>query len=392
MNAFDRPLSLFASVAPGLEALCAAELAARGVRGAVETGGVAWEGTADDLFRANLHLRTAGRVLVRAARFGARGFPELEKRARKVPWADFVAAGQPFRLRVTAKKSKLYHERAIEERLLRFVAEETGAAPATGATPGDEDDGGAGDDAQLFVVRVFRDEVWVSADASGEHLHRRGYRQATAKAPLRETLGAAVVLGAGWDAASPLLDPMCGAGTIPIEAALLARRIAPGLASADGRPRAFAFQRWPGFDAAAWARVVDEARAAILPAAPAPILGSDRDAGAVEAARANAARAGVAHDVTFEPKALSAAEPPVGPGVLATNPPYGLRVGEADALRDLYAALGNLARRRLAGWTVAMVAANPRLEGHAGLPFREAWRTQNGGIPIRLAVAEIPPR
>jgi putative N6-adenine-specific DNA methylase len=238
-------------------------------------------------------------------------------------------------------------------------------------------------------VRVLRDEVTISADASGELLHRRGYRHAVAKAPLRETLASAMLLGAGWRGDTPLLDPMCGSGTIPIEAALLARRIAPGLATATREPRAFAFTTWPEHDTGAWERAVDEAREAILPRAPVPVSGSDRDAGAIEAACANAERAGVADDVELETRPVSAMEPAGEGGLVICNPPYGMRVGESDALRNLYAAFGRTVRARCPGCTVALLSAEPKLEGQVGIAFTEAFRTSNGGIPVRLVVGRI---
>ena len=382
-------LSLFAVTAPGVEAVCAAELAALGIAGVAEPGGVAWEGTMDDVARANLWLRTASRVVVRAARFRARSFIELERHAKRVPWERWVRPGGAVRLRVTSKKSKLYHENAIAERLLGFIGDRVGGLGMTVAEKGTAEEEETDASAQLFVVRVVRDEFVISADASGALLHLRGYRQALARAPLRETLAAALLLGAGWRGTTPLLDPMCGSGTIPIEAALLARRIAPGLGRADREPRAYAFTAWPGHDPDAFARHVAEARDAILDRAPVPILGSDRDAGAVEAARANAARAGVADDVGLSQRPVSAIEPPPGPGLLIANPPYGVRVGETDALRDLYAALGRVARARAAGWTLALLSAEKRLEGQVGVPFRECFRTSNGGIPVRLVVADV---
>jgi putative N6-adenine-specific DNA methylase len=207
---------------------------------------------------------------------------------------------------------------------------------------------------------------------------------ATAKAPLRETLAAAALLGAGWDPSAPLLDPMCGAGTIPIEAALLARRIPPGLS------RKFAFQRWPGFDAARWERIVAEGRGRALARAPAPIAGSDRDAGAIEAALANAARAGVGDDVVFRRAALSAIEPPDGPGWVVTNPPYGVRVGARGELRNLFGQLGNVLRRCCPGWQVALLSADRQLERQVGLSFAAKFETNNGGIRIRLVTAAVP--
>jgi putative N6-adenine-specific DNA methylase len=281
-------------------------------------------------------------------------------------------------------------ENAIAERLLGWIGERVGGIGAGVAEKREAEEEDVEDaEAQLFIVRVHRDEVTVSADSSGALLHLRGYRQAVAKAPLRETLAAAMLLGSGWRGDSPLVDPMCGSGTLPIEAALIARRIAPGLARASGEPRDYALLRWPGFDAARWVETVERARTAAAPSAAAPILGSDRDAGAVEAATANAARAGVSDDVRFDARPLSAIEPPSGPGLLIANPPYGVRVGESDALRDLYAALGRVARDRAPGWTLALLSADRKLEGQVGVAFREAVRTSNGGIPVRLVVGRV---
>jgi putative N6-adenine-specific DNA methylase len=230
----------------------------------------------------------------------------------------------------------------------------------------------------LVVVRLLHDRCTVSIDSSGALLHRRGYRLATAKAPLRETLAAAALLASEWRPDAPLLDPMCGSGTIPIEAALIARRIAPGVR------RRFAFEHWPERDPGRWSVLIEEASSRALARAPAPIQGSDRDAGAIDAARANAERAGVAADVELVRRPLSAIEPPAGAGWIVTNPPYGARVGERDALRDLYATLGAVVRRRCPGWAVSMISASARLERQTGLAFQELARTRSGGIPVRL--------
>ncbi len=381
-------LSLFVVTAPGLEALAAEELAALGTDAIPEFGGVAWEGTREELYAACLHLRTASRVLVRVAEFRARTFFELERHARNVEWGRFVSPGRVVILRVTTRKSKLYHQGAVAERLLAAIERARGPSGSAGAVKGEEgEEEGARE--QLFVVRFLHDRCTVSADASGALLHLRGYRQALARAPLRETLAAASLLGSGWRGDAPLLDPMCGSGTIAIEGALLARRVAPGLARADREPRSFAFDQWPDFDPSVWREVVGRAREEILPRAGVPVLASDRDAGAVEAARANAERAGVAEDIDLSERPLSAVEPPAGPGWLVTNPPYGARVGETRALRDLYAGLGNVARRRLPGWTLAMLSADRGLEAQARIPFQEALRTRNGGIPVHLVVGRV---
>jgi putative N6-adenine-specific DNA methylase len=365
------PRECYAATHPGIERITARELEALGVSpGASEPGGVAFSSDLETLISANLHLRTASRVLVRVGTFRARTFPELERHAGRLPWREYLPEGLPVAFAITSRKSRLYHQGAIAERLLRVIGGERGAAEST-----DEDT------AQLFVVRAVRDEFTVSADSSGALLHRRGYRRAAGKAPLRETLAAAMLLALGWDGSVPLIDPFCGSGTIPIEAALIARRMPPGQA------RRFAFERWPGVDAALIERVRDAAVKRALPHAAVPILGSDRDAGAIEAAGANAARAGVSGDIEFHRRPLSALEIPDARGLLLTNPPYGVRVGERRPLRDLYAQLGNISRQRLPGWEVALLAAHAELIAQTRLSFRTIFDTTNGGLPVRLVAA-----
>lgn len=347
----------------------AAELVGLGLRGEAEAGGVAFRAGARELYQANLHLRVASRILVRVAEFRATAFWELEKRARAIPWDEWVAPTRAVAFRVTARKSKLYHQDGIAERLAGAIT-----AAVSGVRATDEDG------AQEFVARVFRDTVALSIDSSGALLHQRGYRLASGKAPLRETLAAAMLQAAAWNPTRPLLDPFAGSGTIPIEAALLARRIPPGWR------RGFAFEGWPGFDASVWREVRGEAEAQILPRAPAPIRGSDRDAGAVTTAKSNAERAGVGDDIEWSQVAISSAVPPGAAGWLVANPPYGVRVGEARTLRDLYARLGQLMRKEARDWTVALLAADPQLLGATGEKFTEVLRFRNGGIPVRLGV------
>jgi putative N6-adenine-specific DNA methylase len=381
----DSPYACFAIAAPGLEPLVAAELSALGESPRLEEGGVSWAGGAASLVRANLWLRTASRVVVRAAEFDARAFHELERRARRIPWERFVSAGGAVRFRVTCRKSRLYHSDAVAERLAAAIEHRLGAASAfTAREATDDDDGGATDREQLFIVRMVHDVCSVSADSSGALLHLRGYRQAVAKAPVRETLAAALLLGADWRGTVPLVDPLCGSGTIPIEAALITRDIAPGLR------RQFACSAWPGFPRSVVSEAIIEAEARVRPPGEMPILGSDRDAGAIEAARANAERAGVSGDITFSVRAMSAVEPPSGPGLVAANPPYGVRVGERHEIRNLYAQLGHVLRRRCVGWRVALFSPDPNLTAQLGFPMRCAVTTTNGGIPVRMEVGDVP--
>lgn len=378
---------LFAVTAHGLGEICAGELAAIGEAGAVEIGGVAWRGTARSLYRANLELRTASRVIARVGEFRARGFAELERRAARLPWQDFLAPASQVVLRVTCRKSKLYHEGAVAERVARVLSDVAGVrvqGPAAGASADEEDaDHHAGPTTQLIIVRFMRDVCTISVDSSGALLHQRGYRQALAKAPLRETIAAAMLLASGWRGDSPLIDPLCGSGTIPIEAALLARHIAPGIASAELQPRAYAFERWPHFAPDLFATVVDEARSRVR-AADTTIIAADRDAGAMAAARANAERAGVAANIDFRQAQLAALEAPADTGHVVTNPPYGVRVGDRRDLRSLYAALGSAMRTKLPGWTLTILAADDTLAAASGMPLAERLSTRNGGIAVRL--------
>jgi putative N6-adenine-specific DNA methylase len=382
MKSGDRHVC-WAVTVPGLEPLAARELADLGIAArAEEAGGVRFEATREQLFRANLHLRTVSRVLERVAEFRATAFYELEKRARAVRWQDFAQPGTAVEVRVTCKKSRLYHSDAVAQRVLDAISRAVPGVTVAGSS--DDEDDREGASRQLFLVRFVRDVCTISADSSGELLHRRGYRLATAKAPIRETLAAAMLLSLGYDGSAPVVDPMCGSGTIPIEAALIARRVAPGLG------RAFACERWPATKSAAFDVLRDAARSAALPRAPAKIVGSDRDAGAIAAAVSNAARAAVSSDVELVSRPVSAIEAAAGPGLVLVNPPYGDRIGDAGALRDLYAQLGNVARARCPGWTLAMVSADPGLERHVGLPFSEVLRFRNGGIPVRLVRARVP--
>lgn len=364
-------LELFASTPPGVAQVTARELEQLGIPVAeILPDGVVFRGDRRVVQLANTWLRTANRVVARLGSFRARTFAELERHAAALDWRAFVEPGGAASFRVTARKCRLFHTGAIAERLSRVAG--VTSAPDTES---------ASNEFQLFVVRGVRDEWQLSADSSGAHLHQRGYRLATAKAPLRETLAAAVVVASGWDRTSPLVDPFCGAGTISIEAALLAHGRAPGV------KREFRFTCWPAFDS----RSVDAGdwrASGESPAKPA-IHGYDRDAGAVAAAVSNAQRAGVADAIVFAQQSLSTFEPPAARGWIVTNPPYGVRVGDRGELRNLYSRFGTVVRERCAGWVVAFLSADPMLERTTGLSMKPVLRTENGGLLVRLMVAEL---
>jgi putative N6-adenine-specific DNA methylase len=379
---------MFAISAPGLERIVAWELEQMGIAGAAKTeGGVAFSGDLALLYNANLSLRTASRVVVRVAEFHASSFHELERRAKRIRWDEYLARGSRVRFRVTCRKSRLYHSDAVTERFVEAIVQQVGeidVAPAGVESSEKQVNAIAAQvPSQLFIVRLSDDNCVVSADSSGSLLHRRGYRQAIGKAPLRETLAAAMVIRSGWDQRATFLDPMCGSGTIVIEAALIARRIAPGLR------RGFAFQSWPRYEPELWESVKARAGKSALSNSAGVLSGSDRDDGAVKSARENAERAGVLEGIDFQSRPISAIEPPGDAGLIMTNPPYGIRVGDRGPLRNLYAQFGKVLRNKAKGYTVALLSADRKLESMLGVPLEEVFRTRNGGIPVRFVKGRI---
>jgi putative N6-adenine-specific DNA methylase len=377
----ERPsgFDAYAVAAPGLAPLVAAECVALGITPReVSPAGVSFTATADQLFTANLWSRLASRVLVRLAEFEARDFATLEKMAARVPWHHVLTPGAAVRLRVTCRKSRLYHSDAVAERVARGITNSIAGSQALGRAKDDEDDDDG--NTQLIVVRFDHDRCTISADSSGALLHRRGWRQAIAKAPLRETLAAAMLAACEWEGAVPLVDPFCGSGTIGIEAALRVRRMAPGLG------RAFAMEHWPGADSAMHAAVRAAATAVQLPSVGVPIVLRDRDAGACKAALANAERAGVQQDVVIEQGSLSETSlEAIGPaGLVLTNPPYGLRIGDGADLRSLYARLGDVVRAGGRGWQRGLLVPDRVLAGQTRLSFDAVLRTANGGLPVEV--------
>jgi len=369
-------MELFAVAPPGIEALLERELAALGIEARAVPGGVELRGDAATIGRVNLESRLASRLLLRLGSFRTLHLNELEKLCAKLDVAPFLRADEPLAVRATCRKSKIYHSGAAEERVRRGLAKKLGASPAPAQGNLDEDDAPP----QTVLVRFDHDVCTLSLDTSGAHLHKRGYRLETAKAPMRETLAAALLAEAGYGGDMAFVDPLCGSGTFAIEAALIATRTAPG------RLRRFAFERWPSHDARAL-RLLREAADARRRPAPAPIIASDRDEGAVNATRRNAERAQVAIEVRHQ--SLSDSRPPGSEGLLLTNPPYGARIGDPGRLRDLYATLGKLANRPYAEWSVGFVTSDERLARASGIAFtRVGLPVPHGGLRVKLYLRE----
>lgn len=368
----------FASCAPGLEPVLVRELKAlEALEVSPQAGGVEFKGKLELAYRANLWLRTANRVLMRVAEFRARALEDLYRHAKDVRWETLLPP-RPVRVDISVKASRLTSDTLIE-RTLRDAIRDRLLEQQLAPLPEE------GDVSQLLLVRLDDNRATLSLDTSGELLHKRGYREATAKAPIRETLAAGILLAAGYDGSAPLVDPMCGAGTFPIEAALIARRLPPGL------KRRFRFEDWPSFKEATWRHLKTKATAEALPESPFPIVGQDLHPGAIAASRANAERAAVLADLTLREADAFSSPPPEGPaGWVVVNPPYGRRVGEREAIGRLYDHLGATLRRAYPGWRYAIVVPEPSLYGALRLEESERLILPHGGLKVGVAIGKVP--
>ncbi len=354
---------VFLACLPGLEPVLANEACALGFANPRPVpGGVETSGDWPEIWRANLLLRTASRVLVRIGSFRAMHLAQLDKRARKFPWGEVLRADIPIRIDVTCIRSRIYHQKAAAERIGRAITETLGTPVAQ--------------DAPLrLMARIEDDLVTFSFDTSGEGLHKRGHKQATGKAPLRETMAAAFLMQMGFDGSQPVIDPMCGSGSFVIEAAEIALGLAPG------RSRAFAFEHLAGFDAAALVPL----RAVPARDLPQHFFGYDRDQGAVQGATENAARAGVSAVTRFVCQPISALQrPDTPPGLIMVNPPYGARIGNPKLLYGLYATLGAVLKARFSEWRVGLVTSEKKLAHTTGLPFVSGPLVPHGGLRVQL--------
>lgn len=375
---------MFVSCAPGLEPLLGAELetilgeredpkdAPHVVPGGVELG-------CDREELAHILVRCAlgAHVLVRVASFPARDLGLLEGHVGRLGWSGFLRRGVPRRVRANAQRSRLYHTGAIEERVYRAIAERLGDDPPEAE----------GDESVTVNVRLFEDRCTISIDVAGSPLHRRGYRLDPHRAPIREDLARAVVIASGWDRRTPLVDPMCGSGTLVIEAARLASAHAAGL------ERSFALTRTALDDGTLIGEARELAHTRMRSEVPV-ILGRDRDPRAIAAARANAERAGVAQLVHLEVGPLSTTKEALAAlGVsrdvqVITNPPWGERLevesthGHAD-LRPLYGAIGSLVRS-IEGTRLTLAAHDRKLAYATGVPLESAMLTDLGGLKVAV--------
>ncbi|HQU15678.1 MAG: 23S rRNA (guanine(2445)-N(2))/(guanine(2069)-N(7))-methyltransferase [Chromatiales bacterium 21-64-14] len=373
----------FATAPKGIAPLLVEELSAMGAPDAAErAAGVPFTGDLELAYRACLWSRTANRVLLPLAEFPAPTPDALYEAVKAIAWEDHLGVDGTLAVDCSLARAAITHSQfaalRVKDAVVDRFRDACGARPSVDVQRPD-----------LRINLYVRGErATVSVDLSGASLHLRGYRTAGVAAPLKENLAAAILLRAGWaevaEAGGALVDPLCGSGTLPIEAAMIAGDIAPGLLRDY-----FGFLGWRGHDPALWADLLAEAQArrAAGSARPAPVIGYDADAAAVRAALANVAQAGLRGRVHIERRALGDCEPPPkvrAPGLVVANPPYGERLGTPALLASLYAELGALLRRRFAGWKAAVFTANPELGRRIGLRARRTHTLYNGAMECRL--------
>ena len=369
--------SLFVTCPRGLEAPLSQELEqfkCQDIR-AVD-GGVACKGGMEQVYRINLHSRTASRVLLRLTKSGYRNEQDIYKAAKNIRWTDWFDLEQTFKVKVEGKRAQVksldFVGLKIKDAVCDVFRDACGARPSVDKIRPD------------IRIHAFIDErdIQIFIDTSGEALFKRGYRQDTGEAPMRENLAAGLLLLAGYDGTQPFQDPFCGSGTIVIEAAWIATRRAPGLM------RRFGFEKLKNFDAALWKKLQHEAETQIRPA-PAPISGSDNDRYMIRAAVANAQAAEVDTFIRFEVKDAQDTRPNGEGGILISNPPYGVRLAEVQALQALYPQLGAWLKQHYAGWLAGMFTGDRDMPKFMRLSPKRKIPLYNGNLDCRLFLMDM---
>ena len=363
---------LIATVAAGIEALVGKELRRLGYDTRVENGRVRYQGDMKDILKTNLWLRTADRVKIVVGEFDARSFEELFDLTTDLPWEDFLPVDAQFPVEGKSHHSQLHNvpsvqaivKKAIVQRLSRFYHRRT-RLPETGAL-------------YPLEVAINKDHVLLTLDTTGEGLFKRGYRKNKGGAPLKENMAAALVMLAHWFPDNPFVDPVCGSGTIPIEAALYGHNIAPGI------NRSFICEQWVNLTPDGLSdEVRDEADAAADYDVELEIHGYDIDQNMIEIADENCRAAWLTHDITFKQLAVKDWHTDEINGVIVANPPYGERLSDHEAVHELYRQMGDL-YRPLTTWSKYILTADMEFEKYYGAPATKRRKLYNGALRTDL--------
>ena len=378
-HVIGRVRTYFAVTSPGLEALCLDEMKALGLPVEDATtvpGGVEFQGRLVDCYQANLHLRTAARILMRVDEFKATNFKQIENKAGRIPWALFLPSGALPRIKVTTRRCRLYHSDAIGERFLNCISN-SGPGVSSGTPP-------VGSSSQTIYIRGLDDRFTVSIDSSGDHLYKRGLKKHPGQAPLRETIAAAALLMVGYNGQKPLLDPMCGTGTFSLEAAMIATNMPAG------GSRQFAFMDWPSFRRKQWKYLKQQAiigRSGISP----QIYASDIDPVACNRLKECLTQhplsdiIRVSHQDFFDidPDDLTDRS-----GLVVINPPYGRRLENRPKSEGLFLDICARLKRKYQGWQVILISPTRRLAQK--VPFELAKHPiSHGGLKPIMMIGRI---
>ncbi len=365
----------FATCARGLETITADELHQIGASDVTPgRGGVAFAGDQAILYKANLWLRSAVRVLQPILEADVESPDELYESVQTIDWTQYMTPEHTLAVDCNVRDSKITHSLYAALRTKDAICDQfvdrIGRRPSV-----DTEEPMVG-----LNLHIYRNHAVLSLDSSGMSLHKRGYRPILTRAPLNEALAAALVLRSGWNPQTPFIDPLCGSGSLPIEAAWIALKRPPGLTR-----KRFGFMGWIDYNVALWTTLRDEARRGVLKKLRAPIGGFDIRKDAVEFSIGNAKAAGIGHLLSFERQDVRDLHlPPDESGTILCNPPYGERIGEEAELRPLYEAIGRVFEERCRGWNCAVFTGNDRLARLIRIPVREAVSFWNGKIPCRL--------
>ncbi|WP_267383175.1 THUMP domain-containing class I SAM-dependent RNA methyltransferase [Cyanobacterium sp. uoEpiScrs1] len=369
----------FATVARGLEEIAAKEL---GLLGATEVKptftGVYFQGNQELFYRVNLWSRIIFRILVPIQKIESHNEIQLYKNVYKIDWSRYLQTHQTFLVNCTGSNQNLNHTHftalKIKNAIVNQQTERFNTRSNINVKSPDI----------IINAHINNNHCILSLDSSGRSLHRRGYRSAMGIAPLKETLAAALLDIADWDGSIPFLDPMCGSGVLPVEAALKGLNIAPGLYQ-----NKFSFQNWLDFDSTTYSKIVEEAKNEQLSQLKAPIFGSDQDIDVLKQAFTNIAACGLDKDIKLNQIRLEEIEPPADKGIIICNPPYGKRIGNSRQLTALYKSLGNVLKQRFKGWNAYILTANKELSKQIGLRTSRRIPIYNGSLPCTLLKYEL---
>ncbi|MCC5601542.1 THUMP domain-containing class I SAM-dependent RNA methyltransferase [Nostoc favosum] len=369
----------FATVARGLETLAAQELEQLGAH-SVEPGfcGVAFEGDRTLLYRVNIWARLPFRILVNIYEFTCLDAKDLYRGIQSIDWQKYLTPDMTLAVNTTGKNDRLNHTHFTSLQIKNAIVDQQKE------NLGERSNVELHDPDVRINVHIERDFCTVKLDSSGNSLHRRGYRPAVGAAPLKESLAAALIQLSGWEPNQMFYDPLCGSGTLPLEASLKALNIAPGLFRDS-----FGFENWLDFDLSLLEKLLQEAKDSQLDTLTAPIWGSDRDENIIEQAIHNAQNCGVDNHVWFSQMELADVVAPADSGVLFCNPPYGERLGRDSDLGAFYKLLGDVLKQRFKGWTAFVLSGNKELSQSIGLKSSQRIAVYNGTLPCQLMKYEL---